>query len=209
MLVAVVSAVVGVMAPWLVARSAWACSMRMLVPAMVIASRRDDVRELAALAEWLITTPDVIATIRRLEPNADWASPPGTPLRRVPRSRAPWPRFSSVGGAGAQPYVGRMRGIDVFGLVSETIAHDEPRIRARGGHTKFGSDRVLAAYEPTFVLEKKALAISTSQFGPQRARAFSTKSPSSLRFVKRAAKPNQPMGVCGGCCPPRLPLAGR
>jgi len=59
--------------------------------------------------------------------------------------------FSIVGGAGAQPYVGRMRGIDVFGLVSETIAHDEPRVRPRAGHTKFGSDRVLAAYDPTFV----------------------------------------------------------
>jgi hypothetical protein len=59
--------------------------------------------------------------------------------------------FSIVGGAGAQPYVARMRGVDVFGLVSETIAHDEPRIRARAGHTKFGSDRVLAAYDPTFV----------------------------------------------------------
>jgi hypothetical protein len=59
--------------------------------------------------------------------------------------------FSIVGGAGAQPYVGRMRGIDVFGLVSEPIAHDEPRIRPRAGHTKFGSDRVLAAYDPTFV----------------------------------------------------------
>jgi arabinofuranosyltransferase len=59
--------------------------------------------------------------------------------------------FSIVGGAGAQPYFGRMRAIDVFGLVSDTIAHDEPRVRARAGHTKFGSDRVLAAYEPTFV----------------------------------------------------------
>lgn len=59
--------------------------------------------------------------------------------------------FSIVGGAGAQPYYGRMRGVDVFGLVSETIAHDEPRVRARAGHTKFGSDRVLAAYDPTFV----------------------------------------------------------
>ncbi|HEY0993237.1 MAG TPA: hypothetical protein VGD80_39565 [Kofleriaceae bacterium] len=59
--------------------------------------------------------------------------------------------FSIVGGAGAQPYFARMRGVDVFGLVSETIAHDEPRIRPRAGHTKFGSDRVLAAYDPTFV----------------------------------------------------------
>jgi hypothetical protein len=34
---------------------------------------------------------------------------------------------------------------------AQTIAHDEPRVRARAGHTKFGSDRVLAAYDPTFV----------------------------------------------------------
>jgi hypothetical protein len=59
--------------------------------------------------------------------------------------------FSIVGGAGAQPYHGRMRGIDVFGLVSDRIAHDEPRVRARAGHTKFGSDRVLASYDPTLV----------------------------------------------------------
>jgi hypothetical protein len=59
--------------------------------------------------------------------------------------------FSIVGGAGAQPYYGRMRGIDVFGLVSDRIAHEEPRIRARAGHTKFGSDKLLAEYDPTFV----------------------------------------------------------
>lgn len=59
--------------------------------------------------------------------------------------------FSIVGGAGAQPYYGRMRGIDVFGLVSDRIAHEEPRIRARAGHTKFGSDPLLASYDPTFV----------------------------------------------------------
>ncbi len=59
--------------------------------------------------------------------------------------------FSILGGAGAQPYFARMRGIDVFGLVSDRIAHDEPRIRARAGHTKFGADRVLASYDPTFV----------------------------------------------------------
>ncbi|MBA3455694.1 MAG: hypothetical protein H0T42_21545 [Deltaproteobacteria bacterium] len=59
--------------------------------------------------------------------------------------------FSIVGGAGAQPYYGRMRAIDVFGLVSERIAHEEPRIRARAGHTKFGSDSLLASYDPTFV----------------------------------------------------------
>jgi arabinofuranosyltransferase len=60
--------------------------------------------------------------------------------------------FTIVGGAGAQPYYGNMRGIDVFGLVSERIAHDSPRIRARAGHTKFGGDAMLADYDPTFVM---------------------------------------------------------
>ncbi|MFT3693001.1 MAG: hypothetical protein QM831_07660 [Kofleriaceae bacterium] len=59
--------------------------------------------------------------------------------------------FSIVGGAGAQPYFGRMRGIDVFGLVSEKIAHDSPRSNPRPGHTKWGSDTILASYDPTFV----------------------------------------------------------
>jgi len=59
--------------------------------------------------------------------------------------------FSILGGAGAQPYYGRMRGIDVFGLVSDRVAHEEPRIRARAGHTKFASDKLLAEYDPTFV----------------------------------------------------------
>lgn len=59
--------------------------------------------------------------------------------------------FSIVGGAGAQPYYGRMRAIDVFGLVSEKIAHDEPRVRPRAGHTKFASEKVLASYNPTFI----------------------------------------------------------
>jgi hypothetical protein len=65
--------------------------------------------------------------------------------------------FSIVGGAGAQPYFGRMRGIDVFGLVSDRIAHEEPRIRARAGHTKFGSDTLLAQYDPTFVFSCYAI----------------------------------------------------
>ena len=59
--------------------------------------------------------------------------------------------FSIVGGAGAQPYYARMRGIDVFGLVSDRIAHQEMRIRPRAGHTKWGSDTLLAGYDPTFV----------------------------------------------------------
>ncbi|MCX5741796.1 MAG: hypothetical protein NT062_04760 [Proteobacteria bacterium] len=65
--------------------------------------------------------------------------------------------FSIVGGAGAQPYYGHMRGIDVFGLVSEKIAHDEPRIRPRAGHTKFGSEKLLATYDPTFVFSCYAI----------------------------------------------------
>jgi arabinofuranosyltransferase len=65
--------------------------------------------------------------------------------------------FSIVGGAGAQPYFGRMRAIDVFGLVSERIAHEEPRIRARAGHTKFARDTLLAQYDPTFVFSCYAL----------------------------------------------------
>jgi hypothetical protein len=65
--------------------------------------------------------------------------------------------FSIVGGAGAQPYYGRMRSIDVFGLVSARVAHEEPRIRARAGHTKFASDTLLAQYDPTFVFSCYAI----------------------------------------------------
>ena len=65
--------------------------------------------------------------------------------------------FSIVGGAGAQPYYGRMRAIDVFGLVSERIAHDEPRTRPRAGHTKWGNDRLLKSYDPTFVFSCYAI----------------------------------------------------
>jgi hypothetical protein len=65
--------------------------------------------------------------------------------------------FSVFGGAGAQPYYGHMRGVDVFGLVSERIAHEEPRIRARAGHTKFASDRLISEYDPTFVFSCYAI----------------------------------------------------
>jgi hypothetical protein len=74
---------------------------------------------------------------------------------KIGRAMAPCLReddFSIVGGAGAQPYHARMRAIDVFGLVSARIAHEEPRVRARAGHTKWGSDRLLAEYDPTLVL---------------------------------------------------------
>jgi hypothetical protein len=68
--------------------------------------------------------------------------------------------FSIVGGAGAQPYYGRMRAIDVFGLVSARVAHEEPRIRPRAGHTKFASDQLLAQYDPTFVFSCYAIHAS-------------------------------------------------
>jgi hypothetical protein len=71
--------------------------------------------------------------------------------------------FSIVGGAGAQPYEGHMRGIDVFGLVSDRIAHEEPRTRARAGHTKWGSDTLLAQYDPTFVFSCYRLHRSAAQ----------------------------------------------
>jgi hypothetical protein len=65
--------------------------------------------------------------------------------------------FSIVGGAGAQPYLGRMRGIDVFGLVSERIAHEVKPHRPRAGHNKWGPDPLLAEHEPTFVFHCYAI----------------------------------------------------
>jgi arabinofuranosyltransferase len=59
--------------------------------------------------------------------------------------------FSIVGGAGAQPYYAHMRAIDLFGLVSDRIAHDEPRANPRAGHTKEASDPMLASYDPDFI----------------------------------------------------------
>jgi arabinofuranosyltransferase len=59
--------------------------------------------------------------------------------------------FSIVGGAGAQPYEGRMRAIDVFGLVSERIAHEVPPTNPRAGHNKWGPDALLLEHEPDFV----------------------------------------------------------
>ena len=59
--------------------------------------------------------------------------------------------FSIVGGAGAQPYFARMRAIDVFGLVSERIAHEVPARTPRPGHNKWGPDPLLAEHDPDFV----------------------------------------------------------
>jgi len=71
--------------------------------------------------------------------------------------------FSIVGGAGAQPYYARMRGIDVFGLVSDRIAHGEKRSRSRAGHTKWGTDPVLASYDPNFVFSCYELRSTAAQ----------------------------------------------
>lgn len=85
--------------------------------------------------------------------------------------------FSIVGGAGAQPYFARMRAIDVFGLVSEDVAHREPRIRARAGHTKFASDALLLEKDPTFLFSCYALhatpqAPSLGCAGPWLSRGY-------------------------------------
>ncbi|MCA9674748.1 MAG: hypothetical protein H6708_11765 [Kofleriaceae bacterium] len=65
--------------------------------------------------------------------------------------------FSIVGGAGAQPYLGHMRGIDVFGLVSERIAHEVAPGRPRPGHNKWGPDPLLAEHDPDFVFHCYAI----------------------------------------------------
>ncbi|WP_045118905.1 hypothetical protein [Haliangium ochraceum] len=59
--------------------------------------------------------------------------------------------FSIVGGAGAQPYQGRMRAIDVFGLVSERVAHEVEPTHPRAGHNKWAPDSLLASLEPDFI----------------------------------------------------------
>jgi hypothetical protein len=59
--------------------------------------------------------------------------------------------FAILGGAGVLPYYARVRGVDVFGLVSEDIAHNEPPTVPRPGHQKWGrADRVLRT-NPTFL----------------------------------------------------------
>ena len=65
--------------------------------------------------------------------------------------------FSIVGGAGAQPYLADMRGVDVFGLVSERIAHEVAPTTARPGHNKRGPDSLLVQYDPDFVFHCYAI----------------------------------------------------
>jgi hypothetical protein len=60
--------------------------------------------------------------------------------------------FSIFGGVGAKPYHAKARGIDVFGLVSERIAHEVPRTIPRAGHNKWASNSFLfKVYNPDFV----------------------------------------------------------
>lgn len=60
--------------------------------------------------------------------------------------------FSIFGGVGAKPFHAKTKGIDVFGLVSEVVAHKVPRTRARAGHNKWAPDSLLLeTYEPDFV----------------------------------------------------------
>lgn len=65
--------------------------------------------------------------------------------------------FSIVGGAGAKPYHGRVRGFDVFGLVSEAVAHEVAPNRPRAGHNKWAPDSLLHRHEPEFVFSCYAI----------------------------------------------------
>ncbi len=60
--------------------------------------------------------------------------------------------FSIFGGVGAKPFYAETKGIDVFGLVSDVVAHEVPRTRARAGHNKWAPDSLLLkTYKPSFV----------------------------------------------------------
>jgi hypothetical protein len=59
--------------------------------------------------------------------------------------------LSWVGGVGVQPYFGRMRAYDVFGLVSRQVAHEVPPTRPRPGHQKWAPPEMVLATAPTFI----------------------------------------------------------
>jgi hypothetical protein len=59
--------------------------------------------------------------------------------------------LSWVGGVGVQPYYGRMRAYDVFGLVSRRVAHEVPPSRPRPGHQKWAPAEMVLATDPTFI----------------------------------------------------------
>jgi hypothetical protein len=65
--------------------------------------------------------------------------------------------LSWVGGVGVQPYYGRMRAYDVFGLVSRQVAHDVPPTNPRPGHQKWAPTAMVLATHPTFIFYVYAL----------------------------------------------------
>jgi hypothetical protein len=69
--------------------------------------------------------------------------------------------FATFGGAGVIPYYSEIPGIDVFGLVDATIAHD-PRttVSNRPGHQKWGSDEYLLSRKPTLITHRYCLGPS-------------------------------------------------
>lgn len=72
--------------------------------------------------------------------------------------------FAIFGGVGAKPYYARARGVDVFGLVSEEIAHEVPRSRPRAGHTKWAPDaKLLEWYQPELVFHCYSLHTDPSR----------------------------------------------
>lgn len=72
--------------------------------------------------------------------------------------------FSVMGGAGVQPYYARMRGFDIFGLVSEDVAHNEPPVRPRPGHQKWATPERVLKYNPTFLFYCYALHKNPSRY---------------------------------------------
>ena len=60
--------------------------------------------------------------------------------------------FAIYGGVGALPWTARLPGVDVFGLVSDEVAHRVPRTRDRPGHNKWAPDALLEEYRPTIIL---------------------------------------------------------
>jgi arabinofuranosyltransferase len=72
--------------------------------------------------------------------------------------------LSWVGGAGVQPYFGRMRSYDVFGLVSRQVAHEVPPTRPRPGHQKWAPPALVLATNPTFVFHCYALHRAADQY---------------------------------------------
>ncbi len=88
--------------------------------------------------------------------------------------------FSIFGGVGAKPYHAKAKGIDVFGLVSDVVAHEVPRTGTRAGHNKWAPNSLLyKVYEPDFVFHCYSLHHDpnrpTINCGPSGARYWTSK----------------------------------